>query len=118
MYCPLCKAEYRPGFTTCSDCHIALVSTEGDANSVPVDRLWIGTLQRTLDRILAALDAQSIPSRFKEIVNTRPQNSILGIPLGPIRSTFEYEVWVFRSDLERAKQAIQNMSPRTRFWGR
>lgn len=26
MYCPHCKAEYREGFTTCSDCYIALVS--------------------------------------------------------------------------------------------
>ncbi len=25
MYCPKCRAEYRAGFTTCSDCHIELV---------------------------------------------------------------------------------------------
>ncbi|NJD55628.1 MAG: DUF2007 domain-containing protein [Nitrospirae bacterium] len=25
MFCPDCKAEYRPGFTMCSDCHIGLV---------------------------------------------------------------------------------------------
>ena len=25
MYCPQCKAEYREGFTKCSDCHVALV---------------------------------------------------------------------------------------------
>lgn len=25
MFCPACKAEYRSGFTICSDCHIALV---------------------------------------------------------------------------------------------
>ncbi len=25
MYCPNCKAEYREGFTSCSDCHIKLV---------------------------------------------------------------------------------------------
>jgi hypothetical protein len=27
MFCPQCKAEYRRGFTHCSDCNIALVST-------------------------------------------------------------------------------------------
>ena len=26
MYCPECKAEYREGFTSCSDCQIPLVS--------------------------------------------------------------------------------------------
>lgn len=26
MFCPQCKAEYREGFTTCSDCGVALVA--------------------------------------------------------------------------------------------
>lgn len=26
MFCPQCKAEYREGFTTCSDCGVALVT--------------------------------------------------------------------------------------------
>ena len=25
MFCPNCKAEYRPGFTQCNDCQVALV---------------------------------------------------------------------------------------------
>ena len=25
MYCPSCKAEYRPGFTVCADCDVELV---------------------------------------------------------------------------------------------
>jgi len=25
MYCPECRAEYRPGFTMCADCQVALV---------------------------------------------------------------------------------------------
>lgn len=25
MFCPNCKAEYRPGFTLCADCHVPLV---------------------------------------------------------------------------------------------
>ncbi len=27
MFCPKCRAEYREGFFTCSDCHIDLVGT-------------------------------------------------------------------------------------------
>jgi hypothetical protein len=26
MFCPLCKCEYRQGFTTCADCDVALVA--------------------------------------------------------------------------------------------
>jgi hypothetical protein len=26
MFCPVCKVEYRSGFTFCSDCHVELVS--------------------------------------------------------------------------------------------
>jgi len=26
MFCPQCRAEYRPGFFECADCHVALVS--------------------------------------------------------------------------------------------
>ena len=31
MFCPVCKAEYRPGFTRCADCDVPLVSTLPDA---------------------------------------------------------------------------------------
>ena len=105
MYCPLCEAEFRDGFTMCSDCHVALVSTLEEAQAQRV-RLWKGTRQEKLDRILGALDAQQVPSHFKEIVNMRPRISIMGIPIGPQPSTFEYEVWVFRNDLERARRVV------------
>lgn len=26
MFCPRCRAEYREGFSQCSDCHVALVA--------------------------------------------------------------------------------------------
>ena len=26
MFCPKCRGEYREGFDTCADCHVALVS--------------------------------------------------------------------------------------------
>ena len=108
MFCPLCHAEYRDGFSECSDCHVALVATAAEAHSAAA-RLWRVISQRSLDKVLAALDAEKIPSRYKEIVNTAPQLSILGISITPVRSTFEYEVWVFRSDLENARRVIQNV---------
>lgn len=32
MICPHCRAEYRPGFTVCSDCDIELVEDSGSAD--------------------------------------------------------------------------------------
>lgn len=108
MFCPLCQSEYRDGFTECADCHVHLVSAREQAQASSA-RLWKGDRQHLLDGILAALDAQGIPSRFKEIVNTTSRVKVFGIPLTPTKSTFEYEVWVFRSDLEKANAAIANL---------
>lgn len=35
MFCPQCQAEYRPGFTRCSDCGLDLVSDLPDADADP-----------------------------------------------------------------------------------
>ena len=37
MFCPKCNAEYRPGFTQCSDCHVALVDILPDENDQQSD---------------------------------------------------------------------------------
>lgn len=104
----MCQAEYRDGIAECNDCHVALVAGADEARAAST-RLWKGITQRSLDRVLASLDARNIPSHFKEIMNVRPQITFFGIPIRPIRSTFEYEVWVFCSDLENARRAIQNI---------
>ena len=109
MFCPLCQSEFRDGITECSDCHVQLVASREQALSSS-DLLWRGTRQTTLDRILTELDAQRIPSHFKEIVNTAPQFNFLGTWLTPRKQTFEYEVWVFRSDRERAHAALAKVS--------
>lgn len=88
MDCPLCEAEFRDGFTMCRDCHVALVSTLVEAQSAHVP-CWKGTRPEKLDRILGALDAQQLPLHFKEIVNMRPQISIMGIPIGPHHLRFK-----------------------------
>jgi hypothetical protein len=108
MFCPLCQAEYRDGVTQCSDCAVALVESRDVAQSSSA-QLWDGDRQHLLDKILAALDAHGIPSHYKEIVNMGPQVQILGISLTPRKSTFEYQVWVFRSDLEKARAAIADI---------
>ena len=108
MFCPLCQSEYRDGFTECADCHVRLVNTRAEAKASSA-RLWKGDRQNVLDKVLAALDAQGIPSHFHEIVNAGPRATAFGIPLMPRKSTFEYEVWVFRSDLQKARTTVANL---------
>ena len=43
MFCPLCRAEYRPGFTHCSDCRVALVTELPERDAPSAYRiLWKG----------------------------------------------------------------------------
>jgi hypothetical protein len=108
MFCPLCQAEYRNGVVKCSDCHVDLVSSADEAQSVSA-RLWKGDRQHVLDHVLAALDSQDIRSHFEELINTSPRISIFGISLTPGKSTFQYEVRVLRSDLDRARSALASL---------
>lgn len=113
MFCPLCRAEFRAGFTECSDCHVPVVPTLADAAAASV-QLWKGSDEEELNRILAALDAQEILSHFKECVRGGAALVVMGIPLSVLsgisasesKSMSEYEVRVFREDLQRAKAAI------------
>jgi hypothetical protein len=36
MFCPKCRAEYREGFTECSDCHVPLSAERPPAKAEPV----------------------------------------------------------------------------------
>jgi hypothetical protein len=74
MYCPLCGAEYRPGFTVCSDCQVDLVPDPPRAASASVSiddtadeksfaLVWSGNDSRLHAEICEALDRQKIPAR-------------------------------------------------------
>lgn len=68
MFCPDCKAEYRAGFTRCSDCGAALVErleeTEVHSNNPRLsgtpELLWTGADARTRDEIIKALETSKI----------------------------------------------------------
>jgi hypothetical protein len=68
MFCPNCKAEYREGFTKCSDCGVALVRTLADASASgggvdsqgAVELLWSGTDSAASGAISEALNNAKI----------------------------------------------------------
>ncbi len=68
MFCPNCKAEYRFGFTECSDCGVPLVENLADAspfsseseNTEAAEVLWTGTDSSALSAIAEVLDAVHI----------------------------------------------------------
>jgi hypothetical protein len=69
MFCPGCKAEYRAGFTRCSDCNVALVehleethvhSNNPELSGTP-ELLWTGTDPAARAGIVEALETAEIP---------------------------------------------------------
>jgi hypothetical protein len=45
MFCPKCKAEYREGFTHCSDCDVDLVYSLPDEQNIPQEENEIKSQQ-------------------------------------------------------------------------
>jgi hypothetical protein len=63
MYCPVCKAEYREGFTECADCHVMLVlrlPEEGAPSAYAV--LWKGENADFATRLVEQLEGAQISS--------------------------------------------------------
>jgi len=66
MFCPVCKAEYREGFTRCTDCDIPLVeSIAADQSNAEMQDLalaWRGSDPTAFSAALAALKDAGIAS--------------------------------------------------------
>jgi len=79
MFCPVCKYEYRRGFTHCNDCDVDLVDALPSEEEVdhklrtPADEmdsptlLWKGASGGTFSAITAALDAAKIPYNREDL---------------------------------------------------
>jgi hypothetical protein len=76
MFCPQCNAEYRSGFTRCSDCDVALVADPphfalagktltdpGDPNEDPFCSFWKGQDARVHAELCEVLDQAGIPHK-------------------------------------------------------
>ena len=106
MFCPICRAEYRPGFTKCADCGVDLVTTlpdrsesEAKVSTINMDAavlLWAGVDPRIHERICDALDSAGIEYADEA---TTPEL------MSTMRDSVE-EIRVRAGDLQRAKSAI------------
>lgn len=86
MFCPECKAEYRPGFTRCSDCDVNLVAelppADNSAKNEPTDsrlsamkRVWSGKDEDRCVSLCERLRQAGIPFR----VDQRQRQYLLGV---------------------------------------
>ena len=89
MFCPVCKAEYRPGYTHCADCDVDLVEAlpqESDAGEHdPFVPVWSGA-DPEFTEACGALAQAGIPYRVLDGEDTlfglgnRPPHTILVPP--------------------------------------
>lgn len=64
MFCPICKAEYREGFTRCNDCDVGLVSSLEPPDIAIISRpvlAWRGDDPVLFSRVVAVLKEAEIP---------------------------------------------------------
>jgi hypothetical protein len=111
MYCPLCGAEYRPGFTVCSDCQVALVPDPPRAASANVSiddtadeksfvLVWSGNDSRLHAEICEALDRQKIPAR-----SLGSEDHLFNLATRPA-----FEVYVHADLVNSARDAIKQVA--------
>jgi hypothetical protein len=105
MYCPVCKAEYRPGFTRCNDCGSDLVDVL-PAEKLPSDvaLAWRGSDPVSFSAALAALRNAGIPTY------TISDHDQLAWGLAIPRP--RYSLLVSSENLEKALQSVSGIDER------
>ena len=117
MFCPVCKAEYRPGFFRCTDCNVALVATPAeepapDKSHVHADAGEAAVLCQEddpaiLTAILSALSEAHIPYCDYPIQDAKAHFST-PFP-GGLSLARGYEIRVLKSDLPAAQGILRNI---------
>ncbi len=110
MFCPQCNAEYRTGFTRCSDCDVALVPhpphyalagkppvDPGDPNGDPFCSFWKGQDARVHAELCEVLEEAGIP--HKTVFRSDHLFNFSNFPA--------YEIGVPFSLFEKAEKIVQ-----------
>lgn len=71
MFCPVCKSEYRDGFTTCSACDATLVAQPDseDGNPDAMEILWAGQDTWVSGELKEKLDAANILHKYDYVMS-------------------------------------------------
>ena len=88
MFCPECKAEYRDGFTRCSDCDVDLVAGLPEAPPEPqfesFKSVWTGKDQGRCVDLCKKLRAVGIPfkvdQRTRQCLNAVDEHYKIRVP--------------------------------------
>jgi hypothetical protein len=100
MFCPICKSEYRDGFTKCSDCGVDLVKQlAGDAEAM--ESLWAGQDVSVRDAICDKLDAAKILH----------EDDSVDSQLMPAFRQSIYRIQIRKKDYDAALGAIRDIYP-------
>lgn len=111
MFCPVCKSEYRQGFTTCSDCHVDLVPEVPTPYSpVAYQVLWSGESAMFQDQLLESLEKEKIGAvGIPRDILFRNSGDMLGVQREP---RFGFAVCVQNADFTAASRILEQLLDR------
>jgi hypothetical protein len=107
MFCPQCKAEYRPGYRRCADCGINLVDElapmqrEESARPTQLNdprTIWVGDSDTDCVEQCQPLKEAGIPYEVSQLVKDRRRG---------MQVIWRYELAVSHEDEARAKELLQ-----------
>jgi hypothetical protein len=104
MFCPVCKYEFRRGFTKCNECGVDLVDTLPSENASPglksPELLWTGDDTNLSTEICSALAAEGIKYAVE-------RQDGFHIYAAFEKSRCEISVWVSTADAPAAARIVQ-----------
>lgn len=106
VFCPVCKTEYRAGFTECADCYVALVEElpEADAPEAYLV-LWKGESAEFAEKLVEELDKEGVVGVAVPIdLLYRQARDFFDVAIKPL---FGSAVFVKTRDYEAARDVKQ-----------
>lgn len=103
MFCPVCKAEYRRGFTRCADCDVDLIETlpsekaRSEESRAQLRTIWVGDDDAACVSLCLGLKNAGI--RYEVSQDTKSRRSGMTV-------IWRYELLVPVGDEERAKSLL------------
>jgi hypothetical protein len=100
MFCPQCEAEYRPGFTRCSDCDVDLVEELPQETAQQVEALrivWEGDSESDCVDVCRELQDAGIEYKVSQLPKSRYIKMVV---------YWRYKIGVPTSYYQKAKEVL------------